>query len=62
MILRTTASAEQIPLWQILLSMGWGFLWVFIFLWAGAKIFRVGVLMQGKPPTPRELLRWIRMA
>ncbi len=62
MILRTTASAEQIPLWQILLSMGWGFLWVFIFLWSGAKIFRVGVLMQGKPPTPRELLRWIRMA
>jgi hypothetical protein len=31
-------------------------------MWAGAKIFRVGVLMQGKPPTPRELLKWIRMA
>ena len=26
----------------------------------GAKIFRVGVLMYGKPPTPMELFKWIR--
>jgi len=25
-----------------------------------AKIFRVGVLMYGKPPTPLELLKWVR--
>jgi hypothetical protein len=42
--------------------MVWGFAWVGVFIWAGAKIFRVGVLMQGKPPTPRELLKWIRIA
>jgi ABC-2 type transport system permease protein len=29
-------------------------------IWAAARIFRVGVLMYGKPPTPRELLRWLR--
>lgn len=29
-------------------------------LWAAAKVFRVGVLLTGKPPTPREILRWIR--
>lgn len=29
-------------------------------LWAAAKVFRVGVLLYGKPPTPREILRWIR--
>jgi len=62
MILRVTASSEAIPMWQILLSTAWGFGCVVAFLWAGAKIFRVGVLMQGKPPTPRELLRWIRLA
>ena len=29
-------------------------------LWMAAKIFRVGILMTGKAPTPREILRWIR--
>jgi ABC-2 type transport system permease protein len=27
---------------------------------AAAKIYRVGVLMYGKRPSPRELLRWLR--
>ena len=62
MILRVTASSEPIAAWQVALSIAWGFAWVGVFLWAGAKIFRVGVLMQGKPPTPRELLKWVRMA
>ncbi len=29
-------------------------------LWVGAKIFRVGVLMTGKPPSVRDILRWVR--
>ena len=29
-------------------------------MWASAKIFRVGVLMYGKPPSLRELVRWVR--
>jgi ABC-2 type transport system permease protein len=62
MVLRVTASNEPIATWQVALSMVWGFAWVGVFIWAGAKIFRVGVLMQGKPPTPRELLKWIRIA
>ncbi len=62
MVLRITASSEPIATWQVVLSLVWGFAWVGVFIWAGAKIFRVGVLMQGKPPTPRELLKWIRMA
>lgn len=28
--------------------------------WAAARIYRVGVLMYGKRPSPRELLRWLR--
>ena len=62
MALRVAASSEPIAAWQVAASIVWGFACVAAFLWAGAKVFRVGVLMQGKPPTPRELLRWIRMA
>jgi len=29
-------------------------------LWAAAKVFRVGILMTGKPPKLMEILRWIR--
>ena len=29
-------------------------------MWAAAKVFRIGVLMTGKPPKPLEILRWIR--
>src|SRR5688572_11573674 len=29
-------------------------------LWAAAKVFRIGILMTGKPPKAREILQWIR--
>ncbi len=29
-------------------------------LWMGAKIFRIGILLTGKPPKLREILRWLR--
>jgi len=58
MILRLTATTEPIPLWQTALSIVWGFACAWGMLWLAARIFRVGVLMQGKAPTPRELLRW----
>jgi len=31
-----------------------------VVMWASAKIFRTGVLMYGKPPSLREILRWVR--
>jgi ABC-2 type transport system permease protein len=31
-----------------------------IVLWAGAKVFRLGLLMQGKRPTLFEIWRWLR--
>jgi ABC-2 type transport system permease protein len=31
-----------------------------VVMWASSKIFRTGVLMYGKPPSLRELTRWVR--
>jgi ABC-type Na+ efflux pump permease subunit len=31
-----------------------------IAFWGAAKIFRIGILMTGKPPRPLEILRWLR--
>jgi hypothetical protein len=33
---------------------------VLIVVWAAGKIFRTGLLMQGKSATLAEMLRWVR--
>ncbi len=48
------------PMWQIALSM---FLLVvgFVFAtWVAGKIYRTGILMYGKKPSVRELIKWLR--
>lgn len=61
MVLRL-AGSEKIPSWQLPVSIVVGVVSVVVFMWAAAKIFRVGVLMYGKPPNFLTLLKWIRMA
>ncbi|MDE1038080.1 MAG: ABC transporter permease, partial [Phycisphaerales bacterium] len=60
MILRVTASTEPIAIWQIVLSIGVGIVSVVAMIWMCARIFRIGVLMQGKPPSILQLAKWIR--
>lgn len=59
MILRLCAE-EPVPAWQIALSIVWGYGATVGMIWMASRIFRVGVLMSGKPPSPLELLRWVR--
>ncbi len=59
MILRVTGG-EAIPMWQIVTTLVWGYVTMLGMIWLSAKIFRVGVLMYGKPPSPMELIRWAR--
>ncbi|MBL8763386.1 MAG: ABC transporter permease [Phycisphaerae bacterium] len=61
MVLRLGGS-QQIPAWQAPVSILVGALFALFSIWAAAKIFRIGVLMYGKPPNIRTLARWIRMA
>ena len=61
MVIRMAAS-EPIPTWQIPATIVVGALSVYVAIWATAKIFRIGVLMYGKPPNFRTLIKWVRMA
>ena len=53
------AATEAVPLWQPLLGALGTLLAALAALWAGGRIFRIGLLSQGKAPKPMELLRWI---
>jgi ABC-2 type transport system permease protein len=48
------------PMWQVLLSVVIVLATTLAFVWAAGRIFRVGILMQGKAPTLPEVLKWIR--
>lgn len=61
MMLRV-ASTSPPPLWQVGLSMLIGVATALASVWLAAKVFRVGLLMFGKPPNLRTLVRWVRMA
>ena len=50
------------PLWQIALSLGLLVATVAIAIEACARIYRVGLLMNGKRPTAAEIMRWLRYA
>jgi ABC-2 type transport system permease protein len=47
-----------VPLWQIILSLVLLFATFFLVVWFAAKIYRVGILMYGKKPTWKELIKW----
>lgn len=49
-----------VPLWQELLSIVLLFATATLFVWFSARIYRVGILMYGKKPTIKELLKWMR--
>lgn len=55
-------AVTEVPLWQVLLSYGL-LLGTFLgAMWVSSRIYRIGILMYGKKPSVRDLLRWIRQA
>jgi ABC-type Na+ efflux pump permease subunit len=61
MMLRLTSSTPP-PAWQVWASIALGIGGVFAAVWFASKVFRVGLLMYGKPPSFGTLVRWARMA
>ena len=55
-------SVSPPPMWQAWLSVAVGAAGVYASLWFAAKVFRIGLLMYGKPPTFGTLVRWARMS
>jgi ABC-2 type transport system permease protein len=49
------------PMWQVLLSVTLTALATAGAVWAAGRIFRTGILMQGKSASVREMLRWVRV-
>ncbi len=48
------------PAWQIALSIALMAGTVVLAIWAAGKVFRTGLLMQGKSATMAEMLRWVK--
>ena len=61
MLIRLTSTAPP-PWWQVWASIGMGVLGVVAALWFAAKVFKIGLLIFGKPPNFATLIRWARQA
>ncbi len=48
------------PLWQILLSVALMAVTTVVTVWAAGRIFRTGILMQGKSASVGEMIRWVK--
>jgi ABC-2 type transport system permease protein len=55
-------AATSVPIWQIALSVVLLTATFFACLYVAAKIYRVGILMYGKKPTFKDMVKWFRLA
>jgi ABC-2 type transport system permease protein len=55
-------AAGTLPLYQVALSLGILAVSILGVTWIAARIYRVGILMTGKRPNLKELVRWVRAA
>ena len=61
-IMPLVMSATQVPIWQVTTSIAVLLLSCLGAIWISARIYRVGLLMTGKRPSIKELVRWVRFA
>lgn len=61
-LMLTRIIVETPPLWQILLCIVLMISTTLGMIWLVGRIYRVGILMYGKRPSLREIVKWIRYA
>ena len=54
--------AGTVPAWMTVLSLALMVVAIVGTAWLAGRIYRTGILMQGKRPTLKELVRWVRAA
>jgi ABC-type Na+ efflux pump permease subunit len=52
------ATPESIPMWQPIVGLVGVLIFTILFVWAGGRIFRVAILMQGTPPKFANIIKW----
>lgn len=50
----------DLPLWQIMLSLVLLYGTSGLIIWLSSKIYRIGILMYGKKPTFRDMMKWLK--
>jgi ABC-2 type transport system permease protein len=59
-LLYARVAAGSPPVWQVALGLALLLAMIWFAVSACARIYRVGILMYGKRPSAREILRWLR--
>lgn len=59
-IVMMTRLPYDVPLWQLLLSISLLVITVVLIIRFVAKIYRIGILMYGKKPTYKEIIKWLK--
>ncbi len=55
-------TAGSMPTWELVASLVILAIGIVAVTWIAARIYRVGILMTGKRPSMKELVRWVRTA
>ena len=61
MLLRLTSTSPP-PMWQVWLSILVGIIAAGSALWFASRIFKIGLLLHGRPPNFATLMKWVRQA
>jgi ABC-2 type transport system permease protein len=49
-----------VPIWEQILSLSVLIFSFLVTVWIAAKIYRVGILMHGKKPSYKDLIKWLK--
>jgi ABC-2 type transport system permease protein len=61
-IMTARIAATSVPVWQIALSVVLCLATLYGSIWFASKVYRVGILMYGKKPKIKDLIKWIKLA